>query len=55
MGAAGPGPGTLKGAGQDALDRDMTEAAREFGFRAYHYHADEHERLLAELRELGIE
>jgi putative hydrolase of the HAD superfamily len=30
------------------------EAAREFGFRAHHYHFDQHERLLAELRELGI-
>jgi HAD superfamily hydrolase (TIGR01509 family) len=31
------------------------EAARAFGFRAHHYHLDQHERLLGELRELGIE
>lgn len=30
------------------------EAAREFGFHAHHYHAAEHGKLLAELRDLGI-
>ncbi len=30
------------------------EAARAYGFRAHHYHADRHELLLEELREAGV-
>ncbi len=30
------------------------EAARDFGFRAHHYHADRHAELLAELGQLGL-